>query len=122
MTIRAKKMCRHSLRVPYQNQSPSRPGCGIGVGLSSFYIYGFSPRTLTGVIGINSGDKDVLACRQVPIVVSALGKASHVLSVDRQDKAEIAPKICDPSNDQMTRIRWRCGRSTRLSRCAPVED
>src|SRR6266516_6165989 len=102
MAIRAKEMCQHCLPVSYQDQISSRPGCGIGVGLSSFYSYGFSPRTLTGVIGINSGDKDVLACRQVPIVVSALGKASHVLSVDRQDKAEIAPEICDPSNDQMT--------------------
>jgi len=47
----------------------------------------------------------VLACRQVPIVVSALGKASHVLSIDRQDKAEIGPKIRDPGNEQMTCIR-----------------
>src|SRR6266480_6603860 len=116
MAMRAKKSSRHKLLISYQNQIPSRPGCGIGVGLSSFYNQGLSPRTLTGLIGINSGGKDVLACRQVPIVVSALGKASHILSVDRQDKAEIAPKICDPSNDQMTRIRWRRGRSTRLGR------
>jgi hypothetical protein len=66
------------------------------------YSYGFSPRTLTGLKGINAGGNYMLACRQVPIVVSALGKASHVLSIDRQDKAEIAPKICDPIDEQMT--------------------
>src|SRR6266436_3201795 len=102
MAIKPKKMCRHSLPVSYQNQIPARPGCGIGVGLPSLYSYGFSPRTLTGLKGINPGGNDVLPCRQVPIVVSALGKAPHVLSVDRQDKAEIAPIVCVPSNDQMT--------------------
>src|SRR6266496_4279282 len=102
MAIKAKKMSLHSLPVPYQNQIPSRPGCRVGVSLPSLYSYGFSPRTLTGLKGINPGGNDVLACRQVPIVVSALRKAPHVLSVDRQDKAKIAPKICDPSNDQMT--------------------
>jgi hypothetical protein len=66
------------------------------------YSYGFSPRTLTGLKGINAGGNYVLARRQVPIVVSALGKASHVPSVDGQDKAEVAPEICDPINEQMT--------------------
>jgi hypothetical protein len=66
------------------------------------YSYGFSPRTLTGLKGINAGGNYMLACRQVAIVVSAFGKASHVPSIDGQDKTEIAPKICDPSNDQMT--------------------
>jgi hypothetical protein len=66
------------------------------------YSYGFSPRTLTGLKGINAGGNYVLACRQVATVLSALGKAPHVLAVDGQDKAEITPKICDPSNDQMT--------------------
>jgi hypothetical protein len=66
------------------------------------YSYGFSPRTLTGLKGINSGGNYVLACRQVPTVVSAFGKASYVLAVDGQDKAEIAPEVCDPINEQMT--------------------
>jgi hypothetical protein len=88
--------------VPYQNQIPARPGCGIGVGLPSLYSYSFSPRTLTGLKGINAGGNYVLARRQVPIVVSALGKAPHVLSIDGQDKAEIAPEVCDAINEQMT--------------------
>jgi hypothetical protein len=57
---------------------------------------------LTSLKGINAGGNYVLACWQVATVLSALGKAPHVLSIDGQDKAEIAPKICDPSNDQMT--------------------
>src|SRR6266480_3958250 len=122
MAIKAKKMCRHSLTVSYQNQIPARPGCGIGVGLSSFYSYCFSRRTLTGLIGINSGGNYVLACRQVAAVVSALGKASHVLSIDGHGKTETAPKIWDPVNEQMTRIRRRRGPWTSLVRCAPGED
>jgi hypothetical protein len=54
---------------------------------------------LTGLKGINSGGNDVLTCRQVATVLSALGKAPHVLAIDGQDKAEIAPEISDPSND-----------------------
>src|SRR6266478_7561804 len=102
MAIRAKKMSRHCLPVSYQNQIPSRPGRGIGVSLPSLHSQGFSARTLTGLKGISSGDNDVLSCGQVARVVSALRKASHVLSIDRQHKAEIAPKICDPRNDQLT--------------------
>src|SRR5439155_6974568 len=123
MAIRAKKMCRHSLRVFYQNQIPARPGCRVGIGLSSFYSHNFSPRTGTFTIGISSGDNDMLACRQVATVLSALGKASYVLSIDGHDKAEIAPKICDPSNDQMSCIcRRRRGPWTSLVGCAPGED
>src|SRR5882672_11913217 len=98
MAIKAKKMCRHSLWVPYQNQISARPGCCIGVGLPSFYIYGFSPRTLTSLKGSNSGGNDMLACRQVASVISALGKASHILAINRHDKAEIASEVCDPVN------------------------
>ena len=54
------------------------------------------------MIGINPGDNDVLACRQVATVASAFGKASHILAINRHDKAEIAPEICDPVNEQMT--------------------
>src|SRR5437762_3256746 len=104
MAIMAKKMCRHCLLVPYQDQPLSRPAYGIGVGLASCYSQRFSPRAGTDLIRINSGGKDVLACRHVAIVVSALGKASHVLAIDGQDKAEIAPKICDSVNEQMTCI------------------
>src|SRR5437588_8866718 len=90
------------LLVPYQNQILSRPGCGVGVGLPSFYSQGFSPRTGTGTVGIRSGGNDVLACRQITVVVSALCKASYVLAIDGQDKAEIGPKIWHPVNQQMT--------------------
>src|SRR5439155_18149503 len=82
IALRAKKMSQHCLRVSYQNQIPSRPGCSIGVGLSSLYSHGFFPGPATSAIGINSGDKNVLACRQVARVASALGKASHVLAID----------------------------------------
>jgi hypothetical protein len=53
-------------------------------------------------IGINLDGNGVLACRQVATIASALGKASHILAVNKHDKAEIAPKICDPVNEQMT--------------------
>jgi len=53
-------------------------------------------------MGISPGGYDVLACRYVARVASAFGKASHVLTIDGHDKAQIFPKICDPSNDQMT--------------------
>jgi hypothetical protein len=82
MAIIETKMWRHCLLVPYQNQIASGPAGGKGVGLASFYSQGFSPRTDTASIGINSGDKDVLACRQVAVVISALGKASHLLAID----------------------------------------
>src|SRR5437667_12794495 len=102
MAMRAKKSSGHYLPVPYQNQILSRPGCGKGVGLPSLYSQGFSPRTGTGAVGIDSGGKAVLACRQIAVVVSALRKASYVLAIDGQDKAEIGPKIWHPVNEQMT--------------------
>ena len=70
--------------------------------MSSLYSHGCFPGSDTTAVRIDSGDKNVLACRQVGTVASALGKASRVLSVDGQDKDEIFPKICDPSNDHMT--------------------
>src|SRR6266403_5814522 len=102
MAIRAKKMCWHCLLVSYQNQIPSRPSRCIGVGLASFYSQGFSPRTGTDAIGINSSDNDMLACGQVAVVIPALGKASHVLAIDGHDKAKIGPKVGDPINKYMT--------------------
>ena len=54
------------------------------------------------MIGINPGDNGVLACRQVATVASALGKASHILAINGQDKAEMDPEVCDPINEQTT--------------------
>jgi hypothetical protein len=102
MAIRAKKMCRHCLLVPYQNQIPSGPACGKGVGLTGLYSQGLSPRALPAWIGINPGDYDVLACRQVATVVSAFGKASYVLAINGHYKAQIRAEVCDPINEQMT--------------------
>ena len=68
--------------VLYQSHIPSRQTCGKGIGLPSFDVQSFSRRSGTGLIGINPGCNDVLACRQVATVVSALGKASHVLAID----------------------------------------
>jgi hypothetical protein len=92
-------MCRHCLPVPYQDQVASGPARRKEVGLSSFHVQSLSARPGSGAVGINSGHKDVLTCRQVAVVISAFGKASHVLAVDGHDKAEIAPKIRDPVND-----------------------
>jgi hypothetical protein len=89
------------LLIPYQNQIPARPGCSIGVSLASLYSHGFFPGTGTGLMGISPGGYDVLTCRQVARVASALAKASHVLAIDGHDKAQILPKICDPSDDYM---------------------
>ena len=88
--------------------------------MPSLYSYGFSRRTLTGLIGINPGDNVVLACRQVAAVVSALGKASHILSIDGHGKTETAPKIWDPVYEHMTGIRryW----PGPWTSCAPGED
>jgi hypothetical protein len=57
---------------------------------------------LSGRIGINLDGNHVLACRQVATIASALGKASHILAVNKHDKAEIAPEVCDPVDEQMT--------------------
>src|SRR5207249_10428200 len=70
------------LLVLYQDQTLPRPCCCIGVGLPSLYSHGFSCRTRTGAVRINSGGKAVLACRQVATVLCALGKASHVFAID----------------------------------------
>ena len=66
------------------------------------YSQGFSPRTGTGAVGIDSGGNYMLTCRQVAVVVSAFTKASYVLAIDGQDKEEIGPKIWHPVNEQMT--------------------
>ena len=66
------------------------------------YSQGCSPRTGIGTVGINSGGKAVLTCRQVAIVVLALTKASYVLAIDGHDEEEIGPKIWHPVNQQMT--------------------
>ena len=70
--------------------------------MSSLHSHGFFPRTGTSAIGINSGGKAVLTCRQVAIVVLALTKASYVLAIDGHDEEEIGPKIWHPVNEQMT--------------------
>src|SRR4030095_6658917 len=103
MTIRAKKMCGHSLLVPQQPQIPSRPGCRVGVGLPSLYSQGLSGHTGTGLMGFTPGGYDVLPGRQIATVVSTLAKASHVLAIDGHDKAQILPKIRDPVNEHVTR-------------------
>src|SRR5437016_4897483 len=102
MAMRAKKTQRHSLLVPYQTQLLSRPGGGIGIGLPGLYSHALSRRALPAGIGINPGGNDMLACRQIATVISALSKASHILAINRHDKAEIAPEVCDPSYDHMT--------------------
>ena len=99
--LRAEKS-RYYLPVTYQNQVLSRPGCSIGISLASFYSHSFFPGTRISLIGINPDGEDVLACRQVAVVVSALTKASYVLAIDGQDDEEIGPKICHPVNQQMT--------------------
>jgi hypothetical protein len=68
----------------------------------SLYGHGLSPRTGTALIGINPGGNDVLTCRQIATVISALGKASHVLAIDGHNKAQIGAKVCDPINEQTT--------------------
>src|SRR5215475_819248 len=68
--------------VPHQSHAPSRLACGIGIGLPGFDVQSFSRRIDTGLIGINPGDNDVLAWRQVATVTSAFGKACHVLAID----------------------------------------
>ena len=42
--------------VLYENHITSRPGCGVGVGVSSLYRQGFSRRASTGLIGIDPAD------------------------------------------------------------------
>ena len=68
--------------VLHQSHIPSRQACSKGIDLPSFDVQSFSRRTGTGHIGINPGGNDVLACRQVATVASALGKASHILAID----------------------------------------
>jgi len=85
--------------VPYQGHISSRQACGEGVGLPCFYSQVFLRRTGAAWIGINPSGNDVLACRQVATVASALAKVSHILAIDREDKAEIAPEICDSVNE-----------------------
>jgi len=68
--------------VPHQSHIPSRHACSKGIGLPSFDVQRFLRRTGTAWIGINPSGNDVLACRQVSTVVSALGKASHILAID----------------------------------------
>src|SRR4029453_5701070 len=86
--------------VRHQSHIPSRQACGKGIGLPSLDVQSFSRRTGTGLIGINPGGDDVLACRQVATVASAFGKVSHILAIEREDKDEIAPEICNPVNEQ----------------------
>ena len=42
--------------VLYENHIASRPGGGVGVGLSSLYRQGFSRRGSTGLVRIDPGD------------------------------------------------------------------
>ena len=70
--------------------------------MSSLYSYGFLSWALPARIGINADGNRVLACWQVATIISALGKASHVLGINIHDKAEIGPKVCDPVDEQMT--------------------
>ena len=88
MAMREKKMCRHCLGILYETHVLSRPGSGVGVGLSSLYREGLSRRDSTGLKRIDSGNKEVLTWRQVAAVVLALSKGCHVFPVDRQDKGD----------------------------------
>jgi hypothetical protein len=51
-------------------------------------------------MGISPDGYDVLPGRQVATVVCALGKGSQVFAINRDDKAQILPKICNPVNEQ----------------------
>ena len=61
----------------------------------------------TGLTRIAPDGYDVLTCRQVTRVASALAKASHVLAIDGHDKADTFPKICHPRDDYMFRAKGR---------------
>src|SRR4029453_2712262 len=58
--------------VLHQSHIPSRQACGKGIGFPSFDVQSFLRRTGTGLIGINPGGNDVLACRQVATIASSL--------------------------------------------------
>ena len=92
----------HLTLVPHQSQTLSRPGCSVGICLPCVYCQGQSSWALPARIGISGDDNLVLTCRQIATVTSAFGKASHILAINRHDKAEIAPEVCDPVNEQMT--------------------
>src|SRR5205814_7497403 len=98
IAITATTTRRYWLWIPHQNQLLSRPCCGVGVGLPGLYGQGFSRRMLTTRIRVYPGRKSVLACRQVAIVTADFGKASHVLAIDRSDKAQIGSEVCDLIN------------------------
>jgi len=66
------------------------------------YSQGRSRWTGTALIGISSSHEHMLTCRQVTTVISAFGKASHVLAINGDDKTKIGPKICDPVNEHLT--------------------
>ena len=97
---RQDKLCY--LRILYQTQISSGPGCSVRVGLPSLYSQGLSPWTGTGLMGFTPDGYDVLPGRQIATVVSALAKASHVLAIDGHDKGQIFPKIRDPVNEHAT--------------------
>jgi hypothetical protein len=66
------------------------------------YSQGLSSWALPARIGITPDDNGVLTCRQIPTVTSALGKASHIMAINGHYKDEIASKVRDPVNEQMT--------------------
>jgi hypothetical protein len=68
--------------IPDQSHTPSRLACGKGIGLPGFDVQRFSRGKDTGLIWINPGGYDVLACRQIATVVSALREASYILAID----------------------------------------
>ena len=60
--------------------------------MPGLYCQGLSSWALPARIGISADNNDVLTCRQITTVISALGKASHVLAINRHDKAEIGSR------------------------------
>jgi hypothetical protein len=65
-----------------QSHILSRPACGVGVCLARYYIQLYLRRFGIASIWIHPHNDGVLTCRQVAAVISALGKASYVLTID----------------------------------------
>src|SRR5205823_7812421 len=89
------------LLVLYQSEVLSLPHRSKRIGLPLLHIDGRVPRMRVLTIWRNHRGDDVLAGRQIAIVILTFAQVRHFGTIDRNRKREIRPEVCNPVNDNV---------------------
>src|SRR5437773_1684553 len=86
------------LLVLYQSEVLSLPHRSKRIGLPLLHIDGRVPRMRVLTIWRNHRGDDVLAGKQIAIVILTFDQVCHFGTIDRNREREIRPEVCNPVN------------------------